>query len=452
MEEKKLAKGSLGFLSSIIMGIACSAPAYSIETAATTLILALGVLSPQVVLYAGIVMLMMTFAFKNFNSIKPNAGGCYIWVSDTFGKMFGFLSGWALLVYCAIFMVSATVPVSNSLLILFDKEHVNDTNYIAVISAIMLTIVSAVVLKGIKASAWFQNLIFIVEFILLAIIAIAGFKVFGQNPVQAFSWAWFSPLPLSSTSFMQGISIAVFFYAGWDIVINLSEETKDSGSIPGRSAFWSVVALIFIFTVFVTLSVMGLTASEMEHYNTNIIYAIADKLYGEEFAILAIVAVVLSTIGTIETSIIQFSRVLFAKSRDGMAHKMFSKIHDKWLTPHYAIITIWVLGLVFIFLSSFVNSINHLLSILVLSIGVQFSFYISLTAFAAAWHFRKHYKDGFSVLMTRIVLPLFAGSILITSIIYASLSADWITNAVGIGGILIGLIPYYLYSRKSKTI
>jgi amino acid transporter len=197
---------------------------------------------------------------------------------------------------------------------------------------------------------------------------------------------------------------------------------------------------------------MGLTSAEMEHYNTNIIYAIADKLYGENFAILAILAVLLSTIGTIETSIIQFSRVLFAKSRDGMAHKMFSRIHDKWLTPHYAIVTIWILGLVFIFLSSFVDSINKLLSILVLSIGVQFSFYASLTALASAWHFRRHCKDGFVMLLTRIIFPLLAGIALIASIIYVSLESDWMTNAVGIGGILIGLIPYYLYSRKTVAI
>lgn len=395
-------------------------------------------------------MLFMTFAFKNFNTIKPNAGGCYIWISDTFGKMFGFLAGWALLVYCAIFMVSATVPVSNSLLILFDKEHVNNLNYIAVISAVMLTVISLVVLKGIKASAWLQNVMFLAEFVLLAIIAVTGFKVFGQNPVETFSWGWFSPFNLTWATLMQGISIAVFFYAGWDIVINLSEETKESGTIPGRSAFWSVVALIGIYTTFIVLSVMGLTPAEMEHYNTNIIYAIADKLYGEHFAILAILAVLLSTIGTIETSIIQFSRVLFAKSRDGMAHKMFSKIHDKWLTPHYAIVTIWVLGLIFIFLSSFVTSINQLLSILVLSIGVQFSFYVSLTAFASAWHFKAHYKDGFSVLLTRIVFPLIAGTVLITALVYVSLESDWITNSVGIGGILFGLIPYYIYSRNGK--
>jgi amino acid transporter len=162
--------------------------------------------------------------------------------------------------------------------------------------------------------------------------------------------------------------------------------------------------------------------------------------------------VVLSTIGTIETYIIQFSRVLFAKSRDNMAHEIFSRVHSKWLTPYYAIMSIWALGVFFIFLSSFVHSINELLSIIVLSIGIQFSFYVGLTAISSAWHFREYRHKGILELFSRIILPFIAGVVLLTSIVYASLSSNWQTNCIGVGGILIGLIPYYFYAQKNSNL
>ncbi|MDI9354899.1 MAG: amino acid permease [Cyanobium sp. MAG06] len=112
-------------------------------------------------------------------------------------------------------------------------------------------------------------------------------------------------------------------------MLNLSEETKDKTNIPAKSTIITMIILIFIFVAYITLILMSLTTAEVEHYNTNVIYALADKLYGGEVALLAIVVVLLSTIGTIETQILQFSRTLFAQSRAGIFHYSYSKIHDK---------------------------------------------------------------------------------------------------------------------------
>lgn len=447
---QKLKENSIGLFSSIIMGVACSAPAYSLETASTTLIVALGIYSPLVLIIAGVSMLFLTFAFKHLNNIKPNAGGCYIWVGDAFGKTLGFLSGWALLFYCAIFMVSATVPVSNSLLILFAKDYVNNVNVIAIISFVLLSLISLVVIKGIHTSVKVQNTMMFIEVIILSIIAFLGFKYFGSNPVQAFDSTWFSISSITPSMIFQGIALSIFFYAGWDIAVNLSEETKNKNDTPGRATHYSVIILMFIFVIFSILTIMGLTTNEMETYNTNVIYALAEKVSGDQFASLAIIAVVLSTIGTIETSIIQFSRVLFAKSRDKMVPSIFSKIHEKWATPHFAIFVIWLLGSLFILLSSYVKSINDLLAILVSCVAFQFSFYAVLTAFACVYHFRNEYKITRS-LVEKIILPSVGGIVVLSSMIYSSMSNDFITNLIGIGGIVIGLIPYYFYKRKLDT-
>lgn len=87
---------------------------------------------------------------------------------------------------------------------------------------------------------------------------------------------------------------------------------------------------------------MALSDAEIQQYNTNIIFAIAEKLFGKTWGYVAIIAVLLSTIGTVETQIIQFTRTLFAKGRDKALHERYSRLHPEWKTPHIAIFCIWI--------------------------------------------------------------------------------------------------------------
>ena len=78
-----------------------------------------------------------------------------------------------------------------------------------------------------------------------------------------------------------------------------------------------MIILMIFFQVFIVIVLLGLTDAEIQHYNTNIIFAIAEKLLGKTWGYVAIIAVLLSTVGTVETQMLQFTRTMFAKGRDG---------------------------------------------------------------------------------------------------------------------------------------
>lgn len=143
--------------------------------------------------------------------------------------------------------------------------------------------------------------------------------------------------------------------------MNLAEETKDPNHTPGKAAFWSMIFLMLFFLVFITLILLGLSTDEIAEYNTNVIFAMAEKLLGKELGYLAIIAVLLSTIGTIETQILQFTRTMYAKSRDGVLHSRYSKLHTVWQTPYIAIFFIWFIGVALLFSSSYLSSVNEIL-------------------------------------------------------------------------------------------
>ncbi|MEH6299124.1 hypothetical protein PVV23_25805, partial [Salmonella enterica subsp. enterica serovar Typhimurium] len=126
----KLNADSLGIVESVIMGIAGTAPAYSIEITTSTIIGTAGTQSPASILVCGLIMFGIAYAFINMNRALASAGTSYSWVSMVFGRALGFLAGWALLVLCCVFMVSAMIPAANATLLIFDRPMMNNVHYV----------------------------------------------------------------------------------------------------------------------------------------------------------------------------------------------------------------------------------------------------------------------------------------------------------------------------------
>lgn len=451
MEQRpKLEANALGLGESITMGVAGTAPAYSIEITTSTIIATTGVLSPANILVCGLIMFGIAFAFIHLNRLQASAGTSYSWVSSIFGRHLGFLAGWSLLVLCCVFMVSAMVPAANATLLIFRPELMNDVNWVTGIAALWLTFISAVLVKGIKITSYVQIAMTVIEALILLAIIVTAFVVFPQAPVREFSWSWFSPFSFTPELFATGTLTAIFFYYGWDVTLNLSEETKDPSRTPGRAAFWSMIILMAFFMVFIVIVLMGLTDEEIQHFNTNIIFAIAEKLLGRTWGYIAIIAVLLSTVGTVETQMLQFTRTMFAKGRDGALNPRYSRLHPRWQTPYIAIFFIWIAGLCLLFLSSYLDSINQILKDSITAIGFQISFYLGLTGFACAWYYRKTLVTDFPGSITRVIWPFASACLLYFIALYSIPTFDVLTNVIGIGGIAIGLIPLALNRWRSR--
>ena len=451
-EPARLNADSLGIVESVIMGIAGTAPAYSIEITTSTIIGTAGTLAPASILVCGVVMFGIAYAFINLNRALASAGTSYSWVSMIFGRTLGFFAGWALLVLCCVFMVSAMIPAANATLLILDRPMMNNVHYVTLIAAAWLTFVSAVVVKGIKLTSYVQVLMTIIEAVILLAIIVASLVMFPRAPQHPFSLAWFSPFAFTPGLFANGALVAIFFFYGWDVTMNLSEETRDANRIPGRAAFWSMVFLMAFFLVFIVITLLGLSDAEIQHYNTNIIFAIAQKLFGPTWGYVSIIAVLLSTVGTVETQMLQFTRTLFAKSRDGALHPRYGRLHPRWHTPHIAIFFIWITGLVLLFVSSYLPTVNVILQDSITAIGFQICFYLGLTGLACGWYYRGMLARGPWAAVSHVIWPAASGIFLFFIALYSIPTFDWVTNVVGMGGIAIGAIPLLLNRKSMRSV
>ena len=444
-EKKGLAGGSLGTFESAIMGIAGTAPAFSVAVTTAAIVASVGVLSVGSIFYCGLIMFGIMLAFIHLSKITPHAGAAYAWVGHVFGKKWGFFAGWGLLVASIFFMVSATIPAATSTLVLIAPHLVESTIWVTFTAALWLTLVTIVVTKGIKHASYAQLILTAIETAVVFALIIGAFIQYGGKPAHTPSFIWFSPFSFTPQLFATGALTAIFFYWGWDVTMNLSEETKE-GTPPSASkgAFWAMINLILFFIIMMIVVLIVLTDDEIAQANTNVLFAVASKLFPAPWNYLAVLSTMLSTIGTIETQILQFSRSMFAMARDDMLHSRYAKIHPQWQTPWVATFVIWFLGVLLLFSSSFMPSVKQILESSILAIGFQICFYMSLAGFACAWHYRNKLKDGAYNAISYVLWPLLAALFMVFIALYSIPTFDAITTIMGIGGILIGFVPLLL--------
>ena len=444
-EKKGLAGGSLGTFESAIMGIAGTAPAFSVAVTTAAIVASVGVLSVGSIFYCGLIMFGIMLAFIHLSKITPHAGAAYAWVGHVFGKKWGFFAGWGLLVASIFFMVSATIPAATSTLVLIAPHLVESTIWVTFTAALWLTLVTIVVTKGIKHASYAQLILTAIETAVVFALIIGAFIQYGGKPAHTPSFIWFSPFSFTPQLFATGALTAIFFYWGWDVTMNLSEETKE-GTPPSASkgAFWAMINLILFFIIMMIVVLIVLTDEEIAQANTNVLFAVASKLFPAPWNYLAVLSTMLSTIGTIETQILQFSRSMFAMARDDMLHSRYAKIHPQWQTPWVATFVIWFLGVLLLFSSSFMPSVKQILESSILAIGFQICFYMSLAGFACAWHYRNKLKDGAYNAISYVLWPLLAALFMVFIALYSIPTFDAITTIMGIGGILIGFVPLLL--------
>ncbi|NJR65676.1 MAG: APC family permease [Leptolyngbyaceae cyanobacterium CRU_2_3] len=260
---------------------------------------------------------------------------------------------------------------------------------------------------GVSLAAKFQRIMTAIEVMSLLVLAIGAFVKFSANPVNPFSWEWFSPTAFGNVqTFMAGMLVAMFYYFGWDVSSNVAEETANANSTPGSSG---VLGMIGIFLLFLLLQVaiqMGLTADEVGQHSADLLPALGNAILPRPWGSIAILAVLVSTVGTIETQLTQCARTLFSMGRDRVIHEKFEEIHPRFQTPWLSGLVITVLALFLMILSSTSESIATLMQSLISAIGVMVSFYYGMTGLACTLYYRKTLRQSWKNFWLRGVWPL----------------------------------------------
>ncbi|MFJ9738444.1 APC family permease [Streptomyces sp. NPDC101166] len=439
----------LGTFDTVVMAVAGSAPAYSIAATTAVLAGAVGLGGPAALLYCAIPMLGIALAFSHLSRIDVNAGASYSWVGRTLHPFLGFVSGWALVISATIFMVAGSLPAGSMTLALFDEGLADDTALSTVVGAVWFLVMLGVVLGGARLTVRAQLVMSGVELAILALFAVLAFL--HTDNARVFDWSWLGFGHFDGVSgFASGALVAAFYYWGWDVTSNLSEETRDSRRTTGLAGLIGVGVVFVLFEVFTIAVNVVLSARQIEDNGANVLAVLGEEVWPGWGGKLLIVAVMLSTVATLETTLIQVTRTLFAMGRDRTMPSALGRVHRRWNTPWVAIAVVGAVALAMFVASNALGSVGDILADAISAIGLQIAVYYGLAGLAVVVAYRKRLLKSPADFVFGGLWPLcgalFMFWVFVEALGELSPSAIWI----GLGGLAVGLAPMLRYWRKGS--
>jgi len=439
----QLQRGALSLLDGTVIGVASTAPAYSLASA-IALVAVIGVYAPSAMVIAFLPMLGVAIGFYWLNRRIPNCGTSYAWVAKSLNPALGFLTGWVILAADVIVMVNLAYIAATSSLTLFGLDATN-IHLQVLFGVVWIAIMTWIVVRGIRISARSQAVMLALEYVIVFGFCIyAIVHVFTTHPagshVPSLSWLLPWQAPGGSSALLAAVLGAVFIYWGWDTAANVNEESENPSVVPGLASIVStfVLLIIYVFSAFAIVSY--LSPNFIGNNSSDVLTPFAQSLTGgNKLWYIMVVAILSSAAASTQTTILPTARVTFSMARDGIIPEAFGWIHARYLTPWFSSAVMGVASAVLYALSTWSSGVGSVTADAILAIGLQIAFYYGLTGIAAAWYYRRLLLHSVNDLIFAGLFPLLGGLGFFYIFYESALGLTQRQLWLGIGTMLIGL-------------
>jgi len=481
---KGLKAGSLGLISSIVVGVASTAPAYSLAASLGFIVasggaLLAGVHSVGIVLLAFVPMYLIAVAYQELNKAEADCGTTFTWATRAFGPITGWMGGWGIIVADIIVMANlAQIAGSYSFTFLGElgipgvAQLSSDVWWSMAAGLGWIAIMTYICYRGIELSARIQQVLLSLEVLVLILFSIFALaRVYtgtGESYSIKPSLDWFNPFTLNfGSAIAPAILVAVFIYWGWDSAVSVNEETENPSKTPGRAAVISTFLLLATYALvtiasiaFAGVGTKGIGLGNPNNAN-DVFSAIGPALFGNSVLghigmLLLSAAILSSASASTQTTILPTARTALSMAVYKAIPEKFARIHPRFLTPTWSTIGMGIISAAFYLVFTAISA--NLLNALIGSIGLMIAFYYGLTGFACVWYYRKTLTSSLRHFIMRGVFPLVGGLMLTAAFVYGVVqfaAPDWLQDAngknvtifgigaeavVGVGALLIGVV------------
>ncbi len=413
--EKGLKGGALGFVSGVVIGVASTAPGYSLAASLGLVAAAVGLQAPAVMIVAFIPMLFIAAAYYYLNRADPDCGTTFSWVTRAMGPWVGWMGGWGIILADIIVMANLSEIAS-----LYTFQLFGITNapawavlFIGVIWIVIMTLITWV---GIELSARTQVALLGMELITLVVFSvIALVKVFGGGVPGAVmpTLDWLNPFAITDTTALAaGVLVAIFIYWGWDSTVTVNEESEDATEGPGKAALVSTLILVAIYLV-VSIAAQAYQGAGFLAADENagdVLGALATVVMGSPWDKLLIIAVLTSAAASTQTTILPTARTVLSMAAKKALPHYWARINPRFLTPGPATIWMGVLSIVWYVGLKLIS--ENILYDAIAALGLMIAFYYGLTGFACVVYYRRELFKSVKNFVFIGLFPLLGGLML----------------------------------------
>ena len=429
-QEKGLKTGALGLISSTVIGIASTAPAYSLAATLGFVVVAIGVQAPIVTILAFVPMFFVSLAFQQMNKADPDFGASFTWGTRAFTPRVGWMGGWGVLMADIIVMASLAQIAGQYVFDLFNAKGIGgdaSSPWVLLVGIAWIVFMTWICYVGIEVSANFQKALLGIELTMLTVLSVWALVRVGNGtaPVGHITPAlsWFNPFKVKHfNDFVVGLADMLFIYWGWDTALNLNEETEDAETVPGKAGVISTFVLLGIYALvilavqsFAGIGTSGIGLGNSAHTN-DVLSILGPAIFGTStFASvlthLLLLMVLSSAAASTQTTILPTARTVLSMAVHKAIPSVFAKMHKRFLTPTVATVAFGFVSIVLYIIMNFLSA-GHVISDSVDALGVMIAFYYGLTGFACFWYYRHNLTSSVKNFFVQGVMPLVGGLIL----------------------------------------
>lgn len=328
-------------------------------------------------IFAAIASGFTAMCYAEFASRIPAAGSAYTYAYTTFGEVFAWIIGWALVMEYSIGNIAVAISWSEYFQTLLENlglhmpdwlgidyptakrafveglsnkyaaAYANAPNlwglkFIINLPAFVINIlITAVVYVGIKESKNFSNFMVLLKVVVIILVITVGFFY-----VEGANWNPF--MPNGFRGVMAGVSSVFFAYIGFDAISTTAEECRNPRSDLPKGMFYALVICTILY-ILLALVLTGMVSYSLLDVKDPLAFVFFEKGLHWIGGVVSVSAIVAMTSVLLVFQMGQ-PRIWMSMSRDGLMPKKFSKIHKKYKTPSYAtIITGLVVGIPILF-------------------------------------------------------------------------------------------------------
>ena len=423
---------------------------------------------------AGVTCVFAALCYAEFASMAPVAGSAYTYAYCTLGELLAWIIGWDLVLEYAVGAATvangwssyfqevlktfnfAIPSLVNGPVVDFHKETgdlVATGSIINLPAVLVVAVITAVLVKGIKESAGFNAvMVFIKVTAVLFVIFVGAFYIDPANwhPFAPYGWTGLNLLGFhvagqvgpsgEPVGVLAGAAIIFFAYIGFDAVSTQAEEARN----PQRDVPIGIIASLLLCTVLYVGLVAVLTGMvKYEQIDKGAGVSKAFEHAGLPWAQFLIAAAGVAGITSVLlVMMLSAPRVFLAMSRDGLLPPgFFAAVHPRFQTPWKSTILV---GLFVGTLAGFlpIDTLLHLTNI-----GTLFAFVVVCAAVLVMRRINPSAERPFRCPLVPIVPVLGIGSCLM--LMFSLPPMNWLRL---FGWLAIGLVIYFCYGRRHSLL
>jgi len=392
----------------------------------------------------GLVALAGALTVAELAILYPRSGGVYVYLREAFGRLPAFLFGWAELLilrpaaYGAIAVTSAeyllrTFGVAGAVPALGPLSRAQ------LVAVVMIATVAGINRRGIEFGAIVQNISTALKVAaLLGLVALGFLLSPGTAAVEPAAAA-----PATDGAFVLAMVAILWAYDGWCDVGFVSGEVRDPQRTLPRVFILGTAAVVALY---LAANLVYLRVIPLENMAGAPLVAadVASALIGPLGTTLVAAAVMISTFGTLNGSMMTGPRVFYAMAEDRLFFERLARVHPRYGTPSACIVLGAALGIVFVSVHSFAALAEQFV------IGIWPFYALSVAAVFVLRRRRPELPRPYKAFGYPLVPLLFLAASVFLLANYAA-SEPWVFLA-DCAVVLSGVPVFWLWSRRAPGV